>query len=474
MLNRPTLVIRDGAEVRRNALLASLVLSPLWLFYIPKLMLYFVTMALGGDYFYSGPLVMLTLLEVAVLTNIGICLNNGISISSRGIHFPVRFSLQTGIWRQRAWSEIKRISFRRRGKISTTDPDELVIEIQRGLPVKLKLAGLSASDLQKFVLAVNTFAPGTPIEPPLEKVSLPGVRKHAALPDVSFTELWEHGLDRRFGATIFVPKERGEKLHGGSLTVIEQLAYGGLSAIYLVRNSAGKELVLKEFVLPAGADKDFREKASDMFSREAKILCTLSHPRIVKVHDHFVENGQNYLLLEHIRGVSLRRLIQEQGARPEHLALTWGAEIAEMLQYLHGQSPPVLHRDLTPDNLMLSYDGKLFLIDFGAANHFLGTATGTMVGKQSYISPEQFKGKATPASDLFSLGCTLHYLLTGSDAEPLSTSNPKDARSDVSSGAADLVKKLTALDADERYGDAAAVRNQITDLLSARPAASVK
>lgn len=134
-LNRPTLVIRDGAEVRRNALLASLVLSPLWLFYIPKLMIYFAIQALGGDYFATGSLVMLTLLEGTVLTNIGICLNNGISISSRGIHFPVRFSLQTGIRRQRTWSEIKRISFRRRGKISETDPDELVIEIQRGLPV---------------------------------------------------------------------------------------------------------------------------------------------------------------------------------------------------------------------------------------------------------------------------------------------------------------------------------------------------
>lgn len=463
-------MIRDGAEVRRNALLASLVLSPLWLFCIPKMMLSQVFLVSGGDpYAIAG----LGLLELAILANIGICLNNGIGLSARGIHFPVRFFLQTGMRRQRPWSEIKRISFRRHGKVDTVAPDELVLEIKGTRPIKLKLAGLSANDLQKFILALNTYAPGTALEPPLEEVSLPGMRKRLALPELSFTEIWEHGLDKRFGATIFVPREPGEKLHGGSLTIIEQLAYGGLSAIYLVRKSGGKEMVLKEFVLPAGADKDFREKASDMFSREAKILCTLSHPRIVKVHDHFVEKGQNYLLLEHIRGVSLRRLVQEKGARSEHLALSWGAEIAEMLQYLHGQNPPVLHRDLTPDNLMLSHDGKLYLIDFGAANHFLGTATGTMVGKQSYISPEQFKGKATPASDLFSLGCTLHYLLTAEDAEPLSTSNPRDLKSDVSAGAADLVKKLTALDADERYADAATVRNQIAQLLNARPA-SVK
>jgi serine/threonine protein kinase len=95
------------------------------------------------------------------------------------------------------------------------------------------------------------------------------------------------------------------------------------------------------------------------------------------------------------------------------------------LSYLHSMEPVVIHRDLTPDNLICSEQGRIFLIDFGAANDAIGTATGTMVGKQSYISPEQFRGKAVAASDIYAFGGTLHFLLTGKDPIPLSSSHPR-------------------------------------------------
>jgi serine/threonine protein kinase len=101
------------------------------------------------------------------------------------------------------------------------------------------------------------------------------------------------------------------------------------------------------------------------------------------------------------------------------VVVRWLLEAAKILQYLHSQSPPLIHRDVTPDNLVLARDGCLSLIDFGAANALLGTATGTLVGKQSYIAPEQFRGKAGLSSDIYSLGATVYFALTGREPEPL-------------------------------------------------------
>ena len=100
-------------------------------------------------------------------------------------------------------------------------------------------------------------------------------------------------------------------------------------------------------------------------------------------------------------------------------------------------------------------DGTIALIDFGAANFFLGTATGTMIGKQAYIAPEQLRGKARPASDLYAFGGTLHFLLTGEDPEPLSPSRAVTRGENAEMDA--LVEAMTQMEAAERPQSAAAV-----------------
>lgn len=126
------------------------------------------------------------------------------------------------------------------------------------------------------------------------------------------------------------------------------------------------------------------------------------------------------------------------------------AEIAQILEYMHSQAPPILHRDITPENLVLNDNGKVVLIDFGAANNFLQTATGTLVGKHCYIAPEQFRGKANLKSDYFSFGGTLHFLLTGVDPVPLSSSSPATINPAISKEMNDLVVALTQLEAAKR------------------------
>lgn len=125
-----------------------------------------------------------------------------------------------------------------------------------------------------------------------------------------------------------------------------------------------------------------------------------------------------------------------------------------------------MHRDVTPDNLVLANDGHITLIDFGAANEFVGTATGTLIGKQSYISPEQFRGKAQTASDLYSLGCTIFFLLTGEDPEPLSESSPRLKNSAVSIQLDNIVVSCTTEETELRIRDAKLLAQSLRQLIN--------
>lgn len=279
----------------------------------------------------------------------------------------------------------------------------------------------------------------------------------------SFTQLWSESLSPRYCATTYVPLLTNHELQNGRYTVLMELAAGGMSAVYLAKGD-GVKVILKESVLPSDISEKQQEKARELFEREAKLLLKLSHPQVAKVLDRFVEATRDYLVIEYVPGLTLGQLVKAKGRQKEKDVLKWCRQLTEILSYLHGQDPPLLHRDLTPDNIILKTDGSVFLIDFGAANEFVGQATGTMIGKQCYIAPEQLRGKASQASDLYALGGTLNYLLTGDDPEPLSVSRPKEKHSQISPGCSDLVSNLTAFDASERPSSAAEVLNLLDRL----------
>jgi serine/threonine-protein kinase len=229
----------------------------------------------------------------------------------------------------------------------------------------------------------------------------------------------------------------------GRFTVDRQLAFGGFSAIYLVRDEKRNLFILKEAVVPDDAELALKEEASRLFEREAKLLSSLKHPKIARVFDNFVENGRQYLILQYIPGEDLRQLVRKNGAQKEQAVLKWSLDLADVLAYLHNRPVPVVHRDISPDNLILDEQNILHLIDFGAANLFLGTATGTMIGKQAYMAPEQFRGKANTKSDVYGFGCTLHFLLTGKDPEALTACRPSALNAAISRQLDDLIARCT-------------------------------
>ncbi|AFY79581.1 MAG: protein kinase [Hydrococcus sp. C42_A2020_068] len=197
--------------------------------------------------------------------------------------------------------------------------------------------------------------------------------------------------------------------------VLRILGRGGMGTTYLAWDRRGTPtdspllLVLKEM----NADIAQIAKARELFEREARILKTLDHSGIPKYYDFFVENGKKYLAMELIHGQNLEQWILEKGAAKPQQALTWAIQACDILAYLHSLKPPLVHRDVKPANLMLrKIDNCIMLLDFGAVKE-VGTPQETRIGAQGYSAPEQSRGKPCPQSDLYAIGATLIFLLTG-------------------------------------------------------------
>lgn len=170
-------------------------------------------------------------------------------------------------------------------------------------------------------------------------------------------------------------------------------------------------------------------------------------------------------MLEYITGQNLRQFIAENGVVSPAMVVHWALEICSILQYLHEQNPPIMHRDLTPDNLIRTNEGQIVLIDFGAANQFLGAATGTIIGKQAYIPPEQLRGKTVLQSDIYALGCTINYLLTGKDPLPLSQSHPSQNMQNIPAELDEIVARCTCFEPEDRYQTVKQIENVLNDLV---------
>lgn len=215
----------------------------------------------------------------------------------------------------------------------------------------------------------------------------------------------------------------------GNYLLLKKLAIGGMAEIFLARpaanNADGRLLVVKR-VLPHIAKQAHFQK---LFRRETEILMGFTHPRIVQLYDFGIVNNQPYIAMEYIEGKSLRdigRRLRESNTRlPMATALEWVAQAAAGLHYAHtfehktsGAPLHTIHRDVSPQNLIISLEGNLKIVDFGIAKAESqsnnATTVGSIKGTVGYLSPEQLNaGKVDPRTDIFSLGVVAWELLTG-------------------------------------------------------------
>lgn len=245
------------------------------------------------------------------------------------------------------------------------------------------------------------------------------------------------------------------------------LAMGGFGAVYLATDTKGqdKKMVLKEMI--CGDPQEFQIRLN-FFRREAETLRMLEVFPIVPRFTELVEQGQMaYLVMEFIRGQDLLKLMEGNNNKPFPLeqVIAWGQQICDVLHYMHGQTPPLVHRDLKPDNVMLLEDQKTIkMIDFGTARDLGRTAkekqaAKTRVYTEGYAPPEQIVGKPEPRSDLFLLAGTLYHLATGLAPEGFQTASQLQAQlADPNSGLPpahrwfyDLIRINLAEDVNDRY-----------------------
>jgi predicted Ser/Thr protein kinase len=232
-----------------------------------------------------------------------------------------------------------------------------------------------------------------------------------------------------------LPTAPGTVLHG-RYRIKKLLAMGGFGAVYLAEDTKAKnaEVAIKDMIC---ADPQEFAIRLNFFRREAEILRSLaSMPIVPRFHDLIEQDRSAHLVMEFIRGLDLLKLLETHDNKPfpvEQIA-EWGKAICDVLTHMHTQTPPVVHRDLKPDNIMLLPDRtSIKMIDFGTARDLGKTAKDQMKAKtrvytEGYAPPEQIVGKPEPRSDLFALAGTMYHLATGKAPEGFYTARELEAR----------------------------------------------
>ena len=225
-------------------------------------------------------------------------------------------------------------------------------------------------------------------------------------------------------------------LQGGRYRIVRMLGSGGFGITYLgTQTGLERNIVIKEFFMtdyclrdeysnlitvPTVSNVEFVERFKDKFLKEARHIAQLKHPNIVNIIDVFEENGTAYYVMDFIEGGSLVEKVQREGSLPENMAKRYILQIADALNYIHQRY--MNHLDVKPGNIMLSRNDNAILIDFGLSKQYdsqTGHQTSTTpVGiSHGYAPMEQYKeggvSEFSPETDIYSLGATLYYLLTG-------------------------------------------------------------
>lgn len=449
-MSRFELEMRYSTPPMRYLVRTLALLFPLWGVILPVALALFIFLLLRLPA--NIPLISsLSIICTFVFLSVG-CLvvalisdDDKIRVSKDGLTFPLRFWPGLRFTSVYSWDELRNLHIVWSRQKEFVDGDRLELAFENGGMVPLKLRHLNRRDLERFFIAFESCA--TRCERDGELVDLEECVQAGEEYRLTETKIWEKSLSQRFSGATFIPLDPDSTLQSGRYRILRQLAFGGFSAVYLAADS-GASVVLKESCFPKTSAA--QDKTPELFEREASILSKLAHERIAKLNDYFVEAGRHYLVMEHVAGPELSRLVRMNRPMPPQSIRPIARQIIEALIFLHDQSPPVVHRDLTPDNIILRNDGSITLIDFGAAKEIANEFTGTIIGKQAYMAPEQFRGKPSTKSDIYGFGATLYFLWSGQQPKPLTRCEIVEdvAAADVS--LRDLILRCTEQDENMR------------------------
>jgi WD40 repeat protein/tRNA A-37 threonylcarbamoyl transferase component Bud32 len=255
--------------------------------------------------------------------------------------------------------------------------------------------------------------------------------------------------------------------------ILAQAGRGGFGAVYKAKDMqfGNRVVAIKEMSRSSIDPKDLAT-ATESFNREARLLESLTHPNLPRIYEQFTESDRSYLVMDFIDGETLEEHLEKLGntRMPIEKTLAISLQLCSVIEYLHTRQPPIIFRDLKPANVMLTPSGHIYLIDFGIARHFKPgqEKDTTALGSSGYAPPEQYgKSQTTTQADIYSLGATLHQLLTGDNPsespfhfEPLNFTNPLLAGLDT------LVIEMVNVAADKRPENISVVRQKLQRTMS--------
>ncbi|HJT55135.1 MAG TPA: bifunctional serine/threonine protein kinase/MFS transporter, partial [Ktedonobacteraceae bacterium] len=239
------------------------------------------------------------------------------------------------------------------------------------------------------------------------------------------------------------------------------IGHGGMAAVYQARDTRAKDArqgnlcAIKEMSLSTVQENE-KAQAIQNFLAEARILSRLNHPNLPAFTDFFTEGARHFLVMEYVDGSTLEDLLEQNGGPfSERRVLGWGRQLCDVLEYLHGQQPPVIFRDMKPGNIMLTRSGRIKLIDFGIARLFRATSAQDtqLLGTPGFAPPEQYGSAQTDErSDIYSLAMTLYQLMTYEMPESgFGLSDVHLKHPQISPPVARALEKATALRPEDRY-----------------------
>ncbi|MCE1246186.1 MAG: serine/threonine protein kinase [Firmicutes bacterium] len=264
-------------------------------------------------------------------------------------------------------------------------------------------------------------------------------------------------------------RKGGPTLNRGRYEIIKEIASGGMGKIYLAMDNKTKTLVVVKKMLPVAETDEELEYLEKRFHEEGMLLYKLRHHALPQVLDFFTKGQNFYIIMEYIEGENLSQFIKRRPNSKITIeeCIYFLDKVLDIIQFLHSQNPPVIHRDIKPGNIMINNLGEVVLVDFGLARSFDSESVGTArVGTYGFASPEHFSGKFKLSSDLYCAGVTFHFLLSGEDPRlriPFEFPPLSKYRDDVPEGLQQVFNKLLAINPLDRYQTAQEVRKALEE-----------
>lgn len=237
---------------------------------------------------------------------------------------------------------------------------------------------------------------------------------------------------------------------GGKYRIIRLIGYGGFGNVYLAEDlHLGRKAAVKEFIMQRDTQKSEMETMKSLGGGRSGLP---------EIYDWIYENGQTYLVMEYIEGVTLHEYLKENGRLDEKRSCIWGKEILDMLRFFHGQEPPFIYQDLKASNVIVCTNGHVRLVDFGSAFRMRYDGVRPQAsGTKGYASPEQQSSMLKPCmqSDVYAWGRLMQEMLSGIDMSRDDSSGEQAAAvygGEVSYGLVKIIRKCTSEKKEDRYG----------------------